>query len=53
MNCRKCGTKLCESNIKIGIVEHGEEQLDIIIKCPECEHAINDFVPITDFIDID
>lgn len=53
MKCRKCSSELDESNIKTSLSEHGEELVDLIIECPECEHMINDFVPVSDFIDID
>lgn len=53
MHCRRCETDLDESNITVGVAAHDEMLIDIIIKCPECGHRINEFIHEMRFADMD
>jgi DNA-directed RNA polymerase subunit RPC12/RpoP len=52
MKCRKCGEELTEDDIATVIAEHDEKLLDIIATCPECGHKINNFLDMSEAIDL-
>ena len=52
MRCRKCGEELTPENVKVNDI-YDDDQLDLIIECPLCFHAINAFVPEGGFVDVD
>ena len=55
MQCRQCREELTVADISVELtpINEGEDMLDIIITCPECEHRINAFVHDSDLIDLD
>ena len=52
MKCRKCGETLTTKNVSVKDI-YDNDQLDLMIACPLCFHAINAFVAESDFVDLD
>ncbi len=52
MECRKCAAEMTIRDVRVEVAAHDSNLLDIIVTCPECGHKVNDFMDVTEAVDL-